>query len=297
MAITLIDGRRELTHAGLAAGDCRRGGHGQRAAGGPSCGQTPRRRRGSSAGKHAFASCGFCGEHRRAGRDASALVASGVRPVFVKSIGGLLRFYDPTTGQFISRDPLNPMTRSAYGYAGGSPLNRRDPSGLDPVQIQYQSGTDANGDPTFTDAGIAPVDAVHAPAGAVATGVLVPPDPGSPDAQVAGSYNIIIMYTDTATGIQVDANGNPVDSMDATAGLELIPIDDATGWNINNLLLESQGQDPLPMPGEPGGPPISEENSPEKWREIQQEEEGGGEGEGEDASARLSRSGCSGRWV
>ncbi|MFN8038878.1 MAG: RHS repeat-associated core domain-containing protein [Acidimicrobiales bacterium] len=39
-------------------------------------------------------------------------------------------FYDPTTGQFISRDPANALTRSAYGYTGGNPLNRTDPSGL-----------------------------------------------------------------------------------------------------------------------------------------------------------------------
>jgi hypothetical protein len=41
------------------------------------------------------------------------------------------RFYDPATGQFLTRDPLNALTRSAYGYVGGNPLNRVDPSGLD----------------------------------------------------------------------------------------------------------------------------------------------------------------------
>lgn len=40
------------------------------------------------------------------------------------------RYYDPLTGLFLSRDPLNSMTRSAYGYVGGSPLNGSDPSGL-----------------------------------------------------------------------------------------------------------------------------------------------------------------------
>ena len=42
------------------------------------------------------------------------------------------RYYDPTTGQFLSRDPLNAMTRSPYGYVYGDPLNRVDPSGLAP---------------------------------------------------------------------------------------------------------------------------------------------------------------------
>jgi hypothetical protein len=41
------------------------------------------------------------------------------------------RHYDPTTGTFLSRDPLNAVTRSAYGYVYGNPLNGRDPSGLD----------------------------------------------------------------------------------------------------------------------------------------------------------------------
>ncbi len=42
------------------------------------------------------------------------------------------RFYDPTTGQFLSRDPIEPLTRSAYAYVGGNPLNLVDPRGLAP---------------------------------------------------------------------------------------------------------------------------------------------------------------------
>jgi RHS repeat-associated protein len=40
------------------------------------------------------------------------------------------RYYEPATGQFISRDPMVSETTSAYGYAGGNPLNVSDPSGL-----------------------------------------------------------------------------------------------------------------------------------------------------------------------
>ena len=40
------------------------------------------------------------------------------------------RYYDPTTAQFLARDPLNASTRSAYGYAGNDPLNQDDPLGL-----------------------------------------------------------------------------------------------------------------------------------------------------------------------
>ena len=40
------------------------------------------------------------------------------------------RYYDPGTASFLTRDPLNAVTRSAYGYVGNSPLNRTDPSGM-----------------------------------------------------------------------------------------------------------------------------------------------------------------------
>lgn len=41
------------------------------------------------------------------------------------------RYYEPTTGQFISRDPKLSATWSPYGYAANNPLNMTDPSGLD----------------------------------------------------------------------------------------------------------------------------------------------------------------------
>jgi RHS repeat-associated protein len=40
------------------------------------------------------------------------------------------RWYDPSTGQFLSRDPIAPRSRSPYAYAGNDPLNFKDPSGL-----------------------------------------------------------------------------------------------------------------------------------------------------------------------
>ena len=41
------------------------------------------------------------------------------------------RYYDPTTAQFISRDPAVASTMSPYAYVSGNPLNASDPSGLD----------------------------------------------------------------------------------------------------------------------------------------------------------------------
>jgi RHS repeat-associated protein len=40
------------------------------------------------------------------------------------------RYYDPATAQFLTRDPLVPVTWDPYGYAGRTPLNATDPTGL-----------------------------------------------------------------------------------------------------------------------------------------------------------------------
>jgi uncharacterized protein RhaS with RHS repeats len=41
------------------------------------------------------------------------------------------RYYDPSTAQFATRDPLEAQTGAPYSYAGGDPLDASDPSGLD----------------------------------------------------------------------------------------------------------------------------------------------------------------------
>ena len=40
------------------------------------------------------------------------------------------RVYDPVTGQFLTRDPLEPVTRLPYGYVYENPVNASDPTGL-----------------------------------------------------------------------------------------------------------------------------------------------------------------------
>jgi RHS repeat-associated protein len=40
------------------------------------------------------------------------------------------RYYDPSTAQFISRDPMVATTRQPYAYTADNPLNHTDPSGL-----------------------------------------------------------------------------------------------------------------------------------------------------------------------
>jgi RHS repeat-associated protein len=40
------------------------------------------------------------------------------------------RYYDPTTAQFLTRDPMVATTQSPYAYTLGDPLNATDPSGM-----------------------------------------------------------------------------------------------------------------------------------------------------------------------
>jgi RHS repeat-associated protein len=44
------------------------------------------------------------------------------------------RYYDPTTTQFLTRDPAVAITGSAYGYVEDNPLSESDPAGLYPGQ-------------------------------------------------------------------------------------------------------------------------------------------------------------------
>jgi RHS repeat-associated protein len=45
------------------------------------------------------------------------------------------RFYDPATGQFLTRDPVEDLTREPYSYALDNPVRNVDPAGLFPIAI------------------------------------------------------------------------------------------------------------------------------------------------------------------
>jgi hypothetical protein len=45
------------------------------------------------------------------------------------------RVYDPTTAQFLTVDPAEAITGAPYNYAGDSPLNYADPSGLESIAV------------------------------------------------------------------------------------------------------------------------------------------------------------------
>ena len=55
------------------------------------------------------------------------------------------RYYDPATGQFVSRDPMLEITEQPYSYADGDPLNFSDPAGLwRPPSWKWRSGSAAS---------------------------------------------------------------------------------------------------------------------------------------------------------
>ena len=72
---------------------------------------------------------------------------------YIDSESGLVylraRYYDPTTAQFLTRDPAVAMTMSPYAYVAGNPLNRTDATGkcgTNPAQLMDYQSPGAGGD-------------------------------------------------------------------------------------------------------------------------------------------------------
>jgi len=57
------------------------------------------------------------------------------------------RYYDPSTAQFLTRDPLAAKTHSPYGYGGDDPVNATDPSGLYEYYTSWDLGPAGNHTP------------------------------------------------------------------------------------------------------------------------------------------------------
>lgn len=64
------------------------------------------------------------------------------------------RDYDPSTGQFLSRDPAAATTRSPYGYVNDNPLNGTDPTGLCGWTDPFGCASDALGAVASTAEGV-----------------------------------------------------------------------------------------------------------------------------------------------
>jgi RHS repeat-associated protein len=75
------------------------------------------------------------------GSTGTATTPMGFAGQYTDSQSGLqylrARFYDPSTGQFMTRDPLAAIMRTSYGYANQSPLHYVDPSGMSCVGVGH----------------------------------------------------------------------------------------------------------------------------------------------------------------
>lgn len=71
----------------------------------------------------------------------SASTPMGFAGQYTDQLAGLqylrARFYDPSTAQFLTRDPLRAETHTAYSYAYSNPLRFVDPSGLGPCILGF----------------------------------------------------------------------------------------------------------------------------------------------------------------
>ena len=100
------------------------------------------------------------------------------------------RYYDPSTGQFLTVDPDVAFTWSPYGYAAGNPVNRLDPSGVDPWDPNGRYAATPQLQPhPWND--VPPLCAGTSPTPVQSTPVLVPtlpfPDAGSGNPAAGGS--------------------------------------------------------------------------------------------------------------
>jgi RHS repeat-associated protein len=102
------------------------------------------------------------------------------------------RWYDPTTGQFMSVDPLEALTGQPYSYTNNNPVNGSDPSGL--------CGLSSLGDALDC---LNPIEHAGAISGVASVAALIP----SPLTPVFGG---IAAVTAGVASVQDFSNGNPV---------------------------------------------------------------------------------------
>lgn len=81
---------------------------------------------------------GWLGGHQRSGETVTGAILMG------------LRLYDPTTGRFLSTDPIAGGSANAYDYAGANPVTNTDLNGTMIVCGDGRTGSQCNGHPRNT---------------------------------------------------------------------------------------------------------------------------------------------------
>lgn len=71
-----------------------------------------------------------------------------------RKVGNVVgRYYDPTTGQFLTVDPLVDETGQPYAYVAGNPVNANDPAGLSGQMPSNYVALECRDNPTLCQGG------------------------------------------------------------------------------------------------------------------------------------------------
>jgi RHS repeat-associated protein len=119
--------------------------------------------------------------------------------------GGLIymraRAYDPATAQFMTTDPMGPLTRAPYNYAHDNPLNESDPAGLCSINPFSSSGCLSEG----VEAGVHFAEE-HPVATGIALGVVAVATGGAAIAVEGGvATSVLLTSTSAAAGLGASA--------------------------------------------------------------------------------------------
>ncbi len=126
------------------------------------------------------------------------------------------RYYDPATAQFLTRDPLEAITRQPYAYAGNNPVNNTDPLGLNKCEVGLNPlrwGGNAVDCVSKADA-TEVVEVVNKASGVVAAGAGICTAAGAasiigtPVAGVCATVGAGALTVNVGTGFALTATGN-----------------------------------------------------------------------------------------
>ena len=199
------------------------------------------------------------------GHTGTATTPLGYNGQYTDAETGLLylraRYYDPGTGQFLSRDPAVALTRSAYGYVGDNPINGGDPSGMFHVPgTNWCIGTCGHKPQTFTCAASSSspflasysAGAINCDSGPIATGSLASGSSAAEARAAAESsgYQIPGNYVAEPAG---NGQGWTFRAPGTTGNANIIRVMEGNDQNPNGYVryYNSHGQ-PLNVEGKPG---------------------------------------------
>lgn len=153
------------------------------------------------------------------------------------------RYYDPATGQFLTRDPLEQVTGQPYTYATDDPLNLADPSGQDAIPIPLELCAED------------PVVALGCAGAAAGGGAIL----SGGVKVISDLFNWITGSSDSSSGNSDSSSGSSAGDAAQAAASELAAEEDC--------LMQSTLSDPLSAAEEGGSRGSTGRNVPESLNE------------------------------